>query len=106
MKSTTAAIIWFDDVRGFGFAITPDGKKVFVHRNNFAAGQREDAIRSLIQGSKIECEIREDDDFTDALNSGSLRDARMNHRRPKASKLRAARHPRALGIKVVESCGN
>ena len=107
MKSTTAAIIWFDDVRGFGFAITPDGKKVFVHRNNFAAGRREEAIRSLVQGSKIECEIQEaSDDFTEALNSGSFRDVSMNHRRPKASKLRSARYPRALGIKVVESCGN
>ena len=104
--NVSAVVAWFDDLKGFGFAITRDGRKLFVHRNNFAAGQREDTIRSLIQGSKIECEIREDDDFTDALNSGSLRDVAMNHRRPKAPKLRAARHPRALRIQVVEACGN
>lgn len=76
--NVSAVVAWFDDQKGFGFAIARDGRKLFVHRNNFAAGQREEAIRSLIQGSKIECEIREDNDFTDALNSGCLRDVRMN----------------------------
>ena len=104
--NVSAVVVWFDDLKGVGFASTRDGKKLFVHRNNFAAGQREEAIRSLVQGSKIECEIRKDNDLTDALNSGSLRDVQMNHRRPKAPKSRAARYPKALRIRVVESCGN
>jgi len=105
VKATTATVLWFDDVKGYGFAVTPDGRKLFLHYRNFVREQQM-VVRSLVQGVTIECEFSDVvNDFAEALNSGSLRDSGMNHRRPRTAANISTRNPVALRIRVVESCG-
>jgi cold shock CspA family protein len=104
----TATVLWYCDKRGYGLAVTPQGKKLFIHRRNF----QKSVHYLLVTGMVIECEIQEVvlDDFMEALNAGMLRDRiGMNHRSPRASANRPTpkRNPQALKIRVVEApCSN
>jgi cold shock CspA family protein len=96
-----ATILWFEDKKGFGFASSADGKRLFVHRNNFV--HRADANEHLVQGSQIICEVLEEaDDFTAQLNEGRCRDLDINHRNPRPRTDRS-RSARAVNIRVVRA---
>jgi hypothetical protein len=85
-----------------GFAITPDGTKLFIHKNNFNHRNT-----SLVEGTKIQFELRpEVDAFTESLEAGDLRDKiGRHHRNPRrvfgTAAQREKRHPTAIKIKVM-----
>ena len=41
---------WFDNAKGYGFIISPEGEDVFVHYRAIAG----DGYRSLTEGQKVE----------------------------------------------------
>jgi cold shock CspA family protein len=95
-----AIVSWFDDIRGYGFATTIDGKKVFLHQRNFARKQK---LTDIVQGTVIECELERETSaaFADALNSGSLRDVVNNHRNPRLARYKPMKSPVGLKIRVI-----
>ena len=54
MKGT---VKWFNDSKGYGFIVQPDGEDVFVH---FSAIEAE-GFRTLAEGEEVEFEIRDSD---------------------------------------------
>jgi CspA family cold shock protein len=44
---------WFNQRRGYGFILTPDGREIFVHYSNIA-GQ---GFKTLVQGEQVTFEI-------------------------------------------------
>jgi cold shock CspA family protein len=97
-----AIVNWFDDDRGYGFATTTDGKRVFIHQRNFSGKHK---LSNIVQGTVIECELEREtpDAFTEALNSGSLRDVVNNHRNPRIDAYKPAKRksPVAVNIRVM-----
>ncbi len=47
---------WFDDSRGFGMILTPDGSEIFVHYSSIDAAGR----RTLAQGQRVKFDVYED----------------------------------------------
>jgi CspA family cold shock protein len=49
---------WFNQRRGYGFILTPDGREIFVHYSNIAGhgfktlGQGEQVTFEIVQGQK------------------------------------------------------
>lgn len=41
---------WFDNAKGYGFIVSPDGEDVFVHYNAIVG----DGYKSLAEGQKVE----------------------------------------------------
>ena len=49
----TGKVKWFNDQKGFGFILSPEGEDVFVH---FSAIQS-DGYKTLTEGQKVEFEV-------------------------------------------------
>ena len=45
-----AEVLWFNNIKGYGFAITNDNEKVFLHYSNIESNQ---CYKTLDNGQKI-----------------------------------------------------
>lgn len=52
----TGEVLWFDDVRGYGFLKLDDGSDAFVHRTSIEGGE-DGGYRTLSPGQSIRCEL-------------------------------------------------
>jgi CspA family cold shock protein len=61
----TGTVKWFNDTKGYGF-IAPDGggKDVFVHYTGIVGN----GFRTLVEGAKVEYEVREGTKGPEATN--------------------------------------
>ena len=50
MNRCTAVVKWFNNDKGYGFLVDPDGRDVFVHHTNLMM----DGYRYLIEGQEVE----------------------------------------------------
>lgn len=50
----TGTVKWYDEVKGYGFVLTDDGKDIFVHRSGI-----KDPSRGLETEQTVEFEIKE-----------------------------------------------
>ena len=49
----TGTVKWFNDAKGFGFIVRPNGADVFVHHTAI----RGEGFRSLSEGQEVEFEV-------------------------------------------------
>ncbi len=61
---TVGTVEWFDDSKGLGLIRAESGDEIFVHFSEI----RCDGYRTLIQGEKVEFEIRETEQGRQAAN--------------------------------------
>lgn len=47
---TTGTVKWFDNAKGYGFIISPEGEDVFVHFRSIVG----EGYRSLMEGQSVE----------------------------------------------------
>ena len=57
-------VSWFSEKKGFGFILTSNGDKVFVHHSNISG----EGKVNLVPGQEVEFELEEDDFGTHAAN--------------------------------------
>lgn len=55
---------WFDNKKGFGFVLTPDGKDAFVHHTAIQGK----GYKTLKDGQEVECTIVDTDKGPRAVN--------------------------------------
>jgi CspA family cold shock protein len=60
----TAKVLWFNDSKGFGFAETPDGRKVFCHWSQIKV----QGFKSLTMNQNIRFDLYENDKGLEAKN--------------------------------------
>ncbi len=49
----TGTVKWFNDAKGFGFIVRPNGTDVFVHHSAIRA----EGFRTLAEGQQVEFEV-------------------------------------------------
>ncbi len=63
---TSGNVKWFDQKKGYGFIVGPEGQDVFVHYTNIQA----EGFRSLRDGETVEYELKKTDK---GLQAGTVR---------------------------------
>lgn len=64
MATLTGTVKWFNETKGFGFIEQESGPDVFAHYSAIASS----GFKTLVEGSKVEFEIREGDKGPQAEN--------------------------------------
>jgi cold shock CspA family protein len=95
--------IWHEDVQ-WGFAITPEGKNLFVHKSAFRDHRQVPRVR---YGTQIEFDLPvtqgAEQAFRDKLNAGKYRDdvrIAQNYRNPRCKTIKNKK-PRAVNVSVT-----
>jgi cold shock protein len=63
-RMSTGKVKWFNEVKGYGFITTDDGKDVFIHYSAIKG----DGFRTLNEGDAVEFEITEGPKGPQAVN--------------------------------------
>ena len=97
-------IVWHREVR-WGFAVTPEGKNVFVHESAFRDHRQVVCVNygTLIEFDRPVAKTAEQA-FLDKLNAGKFRDdptVARNHRNPRRVTA-SNKKPRAANVVVVQ----
>ncbi|GAA6138758.1 cold-shock protein [Arenicella sp. 4NH20-0111] len=64
MATLTGTVKWFNETKGFGFIEQESGPDVFAHYSAIASS----GFKTLVEGSKVEFEIKEGDKGPQAEN--------------------------------------
>lgn len=64
MSTLTGTVKWFNETKGFGFIEQESGPDVFAHYSAISGG----GFKTLVEGSKVEFEIRQGDKGPQAEN--------------------------------------
>jgi hypothetical protein len=86
----------------FGFAVTPDGREIYVGENAFT---RTEDLARVLPGSRLSVTIRpksNEQRFRERLNAGFYRDAGLSHRNPRPPRDEKVTRPMAATARLLD----